>query len=306
MRRVTEPLEKMGATIQGPMGNDRLPLTVQGGRLKGIRYPLPVPSAQVKSALLLAGLYATSATTVVEPIPTRDHTERMLRYFGAKLSLAGDRITVEPNVSLKAQDLEIPGDLSSAAFFLGAAVIVPGSSVTVRQVGLNPTRTGFLDLLQRMGATLSVEKVPSNEVWEPTGEITAKLSSLRGITVEPHEIPRVIDELPILMVVATQAKGQTLIQGAGELKVKETDRVQSMVAGLSTMGARIRSEGETVIIEGPTRLRGAAVDSFGDHRTAMALSVAGLVASGTTTVQDTQWIDISFPGFEKVLDRLRS
>ncbi len=304
MRRVTEPLEKMGAVFQGSDGGDRLPLTVRGGSLKGIRYALPIPSAQVKSALLLAGLYAKEPTTVIEPIPTRDHTERMLTYFGAQLRREGSETTLLPGKPLKGRDLTVPGDISSAAFFLGAAAIVPGSKVTVRQVGLNPTRMGFLELLRQMGASVQIQP-KSSESWEPVGDVTVAAAPLMGIRIDSKIIPSVIDELPILMVVATQAQGVSLIQGAGELRVKETDRIVSMVTGLSAMGARIRAEGEEIRIEGPTLLKGAPVNSFNDHRTAMALAVAGLSAQGETAIEGSQWIDISFPEFVEFLDALR-
>ncbi len=304
MRRATEPLEKMGAIVQGPHGPDRLPLTVQGGRLRGIRYTLPVASAQVKSALLLAGLCAEGPTTVTEPVPTRDHTERMLKYLGARLTQNGWSVTIEPGSPLRARDLTVPGDISSAAFFLVAAAIVPGSSVTVRGVSLNPARTGILDLLEQMGARL--QRTPtSGHAWEPVGEVMLRQAPLRGISVEPEQVPGVIDELPILMVAATQAKGVTLIEGAGELRVKETDRILSMVTGLTAMGARICAEAETIRIEGPTPLRGATVSSFNDHRTAMSLAVAGLVAQAETRIEESQWVDISFPGFARSLEAIR-
>ena len=306
MRRVTEPLQKMGAVIRGESGPDRLPLTIRGGHLKGIRHTPAVPSAQVKSALLLAGLSAEGPTTVVEPVPTRDHTERMLSFLGASVARRNDEVTIEPGGTLRAREIEVPGDFSSAAFFLVAAAIVPGSSVTVRRVGLNPTRTGLLDLLRRMGARIQVTPQPgAGAAWEPVGEIKVQAAPLRAITVEPSLIPVVIDELPVLMVAATQADGVTRMEGVGELRVKETDRIRSMVAGLGAMGADIRSEGDNVIVRGPSRLSGVAVDSFTDHRTAMALAVAALTARGATTVRDSEWVSISFPGFEQALQAIR-
>lgn len=299
MARVTQPLIQMGAAIEGPNGIDRLPLTIRGGTLSPIRTTLTIPSAQVKSALLLAGLYARGPSTIAQPIVTRDHTERMLEYFGATLTRAGQSITLVPGGQLQGREVRVPGDISSAAFFFVAAAIVPNSEVTVRGVGLNPTRTGILELLERMGASVEVSGVRHD--WEPVGDVTVKSSSLKAISVEPGIVPRVIDELPILMVAATQALGQTIIEGAGELRVKETDRIQSMVTNLSAMGARIRSEGETLVIEGPTKLKGAALSSFGDHRTAMAGAIAALTASSPTTIRESQWIDISFPTFQKLL-----
>jgi len=297
MRRVTEPLQQMGAKFKG---QEHLPLTIQGGKLSGVRYALPVASAQVKSALLYAGLFAEGPTTVVEPVSTRDHTERILRSFGAELSRAGTEVTIQPKDKLQGRSLTVPSDFSSAAFFLVAASIVKGSSLTLPSVGLNPSRSGLLELLQRMGAAISA-KVTAGQDWEPMGEIHVQTASLKGISIEPEEVPGVVDELPVLMVAATQAEGTTRIEGAGELRVKETDRIKSMVTGLSALGANIRAETDAVIIEGPTPLKGAQVDSLGDHRTAMALAVAGLVAQGATTIKQTQWIEISFPGFAQVL-----
>jgi 3-phosphoshikimate 1-carboxyvinyltransferase len=307
MGRVTEPLGRMGAKISGPQGVDRLPLTIQGGLLQGIRYALPVPSAQVKSALLLAGLYAEGPTTVVETIPTRDHTERMLKLFGARICVYENEVTVEPGAQLGAQNLTIPGDFSSAAFFLVAAAILPGSAITAQGIGLNPTRTGLLDLLKEMRADVVIARARNDaeEIWEPVGDVTVTYAPVRGVTVRPDRVPGMIDELPILMVAATQAQGQTRIEGAGELRVKETDRVYSMAEGLSSMGARIRAEGQTILIDGPSPLNGAVVNSFGDHRTAMSLAIAGLLAQGSTTVQGSEWIDISFPEFARSLESVR-
>ena len=301
MRRVTEPLEKMGAAFEG---GDHLPLTVRGGALRGIRYTLPVASAQVKSAVLLAGLWASGATTVTEPIPTRDHTERMLRFLGARVRTSGTEVTVEPGPRLEARDLDVPGDISSGAFFLVAAAIVPGSTVTIRGVGLNPARTGLLDVLRRMGAIVTVTPAP-DAGWEPRGDVTVAHRPLRAVTLRPSEVPGMIDEIPLLMVAASQAEGMSRMEGLAELRVKETDRIQSMVQGLSAMGARIRADGESLFVEGPARLRGCRVRSFSDHRTAMALAVAGLAAQGETSVQGSEWIGISFPEFAENLQRLR-
>ena len=272
--------------------------------MKGIRHTPAVPSAQVKSALLLAGLSAEGPTSVVESVPTRDHTERMLTHLGAEVTRRGQEVVVWPGKKLRGREIEVPGDFSSAAFFLVAAAIVPGSSVTVRRVGLNPTRTGLLDLLRRMGAQVQVSLRPGGAV-EPVGDVKVEGAPLKAVVVEPALIPNIIDELPILMVAATQAEGISRMEGVGELRVKETDRIRSMVAGLSGMGASIRSEGDSVFVEGPSRLKGAAVDSFGDHRTAMALAVAGLAARGKTTVQGSEWVSISFPDFQEKLRAIR-
>lgn len=310
MGRVTEPLMEMGAKIQGPQGLDRLPLTIQGGRLRGIEFIPSIHSAQVKSAVLLAGLYAQGPTTVIEGISTRDHTEQMLIALGARLRQVGVRIILEPGGELKARGFHIPGDFSSAAFFLAGVAIVPGSKVTIEGIGLNRFRTGLLWLLGRMGAVPEVRTTSGGDDWEPFGEVTLAHRPLQGITVERESVPEVIDELPVFMVVATQAQGITRIEGAGELKIKETDRIHSMITGLIAMGAKIETpapsggDSETIVIEGPTRLKGARVQSFGDHRTAMALAVAALAAEGSTTIQGSEWIDISFPGFAQMLEKI--
>lgn len=304
MKRVTGPLSQMGALFEWPRNGEFLPLTVSGGNLKGIRYELPVASAQVKSALLLAGLRAEGPTTIVEPVPTRDHTERMLTYFGVPLIRNGREVTVEPCLKFKGKDLEVPGDFSSAAFFLVAAAIVPGSKITVEGVGLNPTRTALLTLLRRMGADIH-EQALEEAGHEPVANLTVSYRPLKGVEVEPELVANAIDEIPILTVAATQAEGVTRIHGVGELRVKETDRIQSMVTGLSAMGAKIRAKGDSLIVEGPTPLNGAAVESFGDHRTAMALAVAALTARGATTITGSEWVTISFPDFFERLNALR-
>lgn len=304
MARVTKPLSEMGAQFT-PKEAEYLPLTIHGANLLGKFHLLLIPSAQVKSALLLAGLFAKGETTIQETTPTRDHTERMLRFFGVEMKINGSEISVSSGRDLIARDLEIPGDISSAAFFLVAAAIVPNSAVTVKNVGLNPTRTGFLDVLEKMGA--KVERFPKGEGdWEPIGDVTVSYNGpLKKTEIKPDEIPSLIDELPILMVAATQAKGQTLIKGAGELRVKETDRIASMADGLLQMGARIQTQGDDVVIEGPSVLKGNVVSSYQDHRTAMSLAVAALVAQGETTIKESQWIDISFPGFMETLQTIR-
>ena len=322
MRRVTQPLERMGAHF--PNGADQLPLTIEGGKLHGIEYPQLVPSAQVKSAILLAGLAANGKTTVHEFTPTRDHTERMLEFLGAKIQVLrravhpellskGERlaqdernvIIVEPG-PLQPRELHVPGDFSSAAFFLAAAAMIPGSKITVQNVGLNPTRTSLLEVLKRMEAHVETQLENGSEEWEPKGSGTVSHGQLKAVTIEPSEVPGLIDELPILMVAATQAEGKTEIRGAGELRVKETNRILSMVEELSRLGAekKIYAVRDHVFIEGPIRLRGAEVGSRGDHRTAMSLAVAGLVAEGATTVEGTEWITISFPGFFESLKSL--
>ena len=311
MKRVTQVLRRMGARIEGQDDGNLAPLTIQGGALKGITYELPVPSAQVKSAILLAGLYVQDGVTVVkELVLTRDHTERMLLAMGLgdHLSILGDpldgrTVTLRGGTALQGRQFRIPGDPSSAAFWLVAAALVRESSVTVRDVGLNPTRTGFLQVLQGMGAKVTVRPAP-DDGWEPRGDVTVEWAPLHGTTIRRSLLPQLIDELPILMAAAAAAEGRTVIEEASELRVKETDRIESMRTNLMTLGVRVVVEGHTVIIEGPARLRGATVSSFGDHRTAMAAAIAGLAADGPVTIQDTACIRTSYPSFEGTLRTL--
>jgi 3-phosphoshikimate 1-carboxyvinyltransferase len=308
MRRIVEPLSQMGAAFESEApessGSSEWypPLTIRGRRpLRPIRYELPVASAQVKSAVLFAGLSVESPTTVVERRPTRDHTERMLRHFGVRVLQTGSEIMIEPGPLRAPGPTTLPGDWSSAAFFLVAALCLPGSEVTIEGVGLNPTRTGLLEVLRRMGGSL--QAVVQGDLWEPRGLVTARSGSLRGLTLEADEAPALIDELPILMVAATRAEGTTRLRGVGELRVKETDRTRSMVEGLQRLGGRIRLiDPETVEIE-PGPLRGAEVDSRGDHRTAMSLAVAALWAEGETVIRGAECVAKSFPEF---FDALRS
>ena len=309
MKRVTEPLSLMGAKIRGSDGAQFAPLTIRGGALRPICYETPVASAQVKSAVLLAGLYAEGATKVTEPAKSRDHTERMLKKFGADISVEGLLVCVKGRANLIAKVVDVPGDISSASFFLAGACISKGSQITVKSVGLNPTRTAFLKLLQQMGASISWKYQNSKMAGkgyndEAKGEVRARCSPLKGLTIGPEQIPSLIDELPILMVAATQSEGETVIRGAGELRVKETDRISAMVSNLSRMGAEIRSCGDDIIIRGPSMLAGATVDSFNDHRTAMSMVIAGLIARGRTTIKEIDCINISFPGFFDTFSRL--
>jgi len=308
MARVTHPLRRMGARIDGAGDANLAPLTIRGGHLTGITYTLPIPSAQVKSALLLAGLYAEGTTTLVEPVLTRDHTERMLAAMGTAISVIGDpsdgrTMTVRGGRELTARDFRIPGDLSSAAFWLVGAALRPGSSVTVRGVGLNPTRTGFIDVLRAMGGRVTVREA-ADESWEPRGDVTVDGGPLHGATIAGPMIPRLIDELPILMVAAAAAEGRTVIRDAEELRVKETDRIRSMVSNLQALGTRMTVEGHAVVIDGPTRFRHGTVSSFGDHRTAMAMGIAGLLADGPVQVEDTACIRTSYPAFPATLRTL--
>lgn len=301
MRRIIDPLREMGADISGKVQNDNVyaPLKINGGDLAPIEYELPVASAQVKSAVLLAGLFAKGETVVVENIHSRDHTERMLHYFGAKVRGA----RVDGQKGFCGADIDIPGDISSAAFFMTAALLVPNAQLLIREVGVNPTRTGIIDVLHRMGANLEVlDEVIISE--EPRANIVAKTSKLKGIQIYGEIIPRIIDEIPIIAVAATQAEGTTEIRGARELRVKESDRIATVASELKKLGAHVKELEDGLIIEGPTVLKGATVKSYGDHRIAMAMAVAGLIAEGETTIEDTDCIETSFPGFEKLLTSL--
>ena len=303
MRRVTEPLSMMGAKFEGKNNADYAPITVRGGKLKPIDYVSPVASAQVKSAILLAGLYAGGKTSVTEPSKSRDHTERMLKAFGARVSAEGLKISVEGGANLRAQDIDVPGDISGAAFFMVAATIVKDSSVTLKSIGVNPTRTGIIDILNKMGAKIAIENA-REAASEPVADITIESSELRGAVIEGDLIPRSIDELPVVMVAAAYARGTTIIKGAQELKVKETDRISSMAANLKNMGAKFNLKGDDIVIEGTGALNGITAMSFGDHRTAMSIAVAGLAAKGDTTIDDTACIAKSYPNFLKDLNSL--
>ncbi|NWG17370.1 MAG: 3-phosphoshikimate 1-carboxyvinyltransferase [Chloroflexi bacterium] len=301
MKRIITPLRMMGADISGV--NDRAPLTIRPAGLRGFIYEMPVASAQVKSAVLLAGLFAEGATAVVQPGPARDHTERMLRAMGADIVTDGNRIVLMPNGELRPLDLTVPGDISSAAFPLVAALLVPGSDITLTGVNLNPTRTGLLDVLRRMGADIAVTET-GLEAGEPVGTIRARHSMLKGVEVGGNVVVEMIDEFPILMVAALAAEGETVVRDAAELRVKETDRISVMAAELAKLGANITETPDGFIIRGPQTLKAATVDGHDDHRIAMSLSVAGLVAGGQTTVLDARCAGDSFPGFAETMAAL--
>ncbi len=302
MRRVVEPLRRMGAEIADTDGH--APLTVYGQRLHGCEHRLEVASAQVKSALLLAGLHADGPTTVCEPAPSRDHTERMLLAMGARLVADGLCVTIIPDAApLRPLSLTIPGDISSAAFPLVAAVLVNGSEVTIEGVGVNPARTGLLDVLCAMGAEISIFN-KREQGGEPVADVTARASALSGVEVGGATVVRMIDEFPILAVAATQAGGQTVVRDAAELRVKETDRIATVVTELRKMGAHIEPLPDGFIVSGPTPLKGTVVESHGDHRLAMALFVAGLVAIGETVIEDIECTSDSFPGFVALMHSL--
>lgn len=295
MERVAAPLRALGASVLlSPAGT--APITVMGGKLKGARVETPVASAQVKSAVLLAGLHAAGATTVVEPAPTRDHTERMLALFGVKVRREGLAATVEGGSRLTATDLEVPGDPSSAAFWCAAAACAPGSDLTVRGVMDNPTRMGFLAVLSRMGA--SVERAKSaDRAGEPCADLRVRGGELKATDIPASEVPGLVDEVPILALAAARARGTSRFSGLDELRHKESDRLAGIAALLTAFGAKARVEGDDLVVEGGAPLKAAAVDPRLDHRLAMTGFVAGFLASGTTTVRDADCADISYPSF---------
>ncbi len=304
MGRVVNPLRGMGAQIIGRQNGNYAPLGIAPTRLRGVDYTLPVASAQVKSCILLAGLYADGLTIVREPGPARDHTERMLQAMGAPIQVTGRTVTNErPSAPLKPIDIIVPGDMSSAAFLLVAGAIVPDSQITIAGVGVNPTRTGIVDALLAMGAQIEF-KNERDQAGEPVADLVVRTSDLRGTTFGGELIVTMIDELMILAVAATQARGRTVIRDAGELRVKETDRIATTVTELRKMGAQIEPTEDGFIIDGPTQLLGAPVESQGDHRLAMAMTVAGMVAKGATTVYGSEVTADSFPGFEITLQAL--
>jgi 3-phosphoshikimate 1-carboxyvinyltransferase len=303
MKRVVDPLRQMGAKIFGRDGGNFAPLAVQGGKLKGISYQSPIASAQVKSCLLLAGLQAEGETSVTEPMLSRDHTERMLPAFGVELKREGRKVSVPGGQSLAGTQVTVPGDFSSAAFFLSAALLIPGSEVTVERVGINPTRTGLLEAFQRMGAKVEVEHTGE---WcgEPVGNVRVSRDRLAGISIGGELIPRMIDEIPIFALVATQAEGITVIRDAAELKVKESNRIHAIATELRRLGAKIEETDDGLIIEGPTPLTGGTCFSHGDHRIGMTLAIAGLASSSQVIVEGAQVISISFPGFPEQIQEV--
>lgn len=301
MLRVVAPLRQMGALIDGRDHGEHLPATVRGGPLEAMEHHPDVPSAQVKGALLIAGLAATGTTTVVEPRPTRDHTERMLAAAGVAVTTDGARVALEGPTEPDARRWDVPGDLSAAMFFIVAASIVAGSELTIESVGLNPSRMKALDVLAAMGADIDVVPSESRSDAEPMGAIHVRASELHGIAIGPDDVAGIIDELPAIAVAATQAEGVTEVTGAQELRVKESDRIAALGSGLEALGARIETARDGFAITGPTRLEGGDVESHADHRIAMAFAVAGLVASGKVRVRNWSSVDVSFPGFAEVL-----
>lgn len=302
MDRIAIPLRMMGAVIEGKAGRDLAPLLIQGRNLQGIDYTLPVASAQVKSAILLAGLYAEGETVVREPKPSRNHTELMLAALGAEIESKTCEIRLRSS-ELQACDLQVPGDISSAAFFITPAAAMPGSHLIVKDVGLNPSRTGIIDVLKDMGAGISLENV-TKLGGELRGNVVVRGGRLRGTVITGEMIPRLIDEIPVLAVVASQAEGTTTITGAEELRVKESDRISVLVQELGKLGVDIQELADGMQIKGPCAIQGAEVHSHGDHRLAMALAVLGLFSREPVKVRGSECIDVSFPGFEKVLGQI--
>lgn len=296
MSRVTLPLAQMGADIVGEAEANLLPLTITGKRLKGIHYALPVASAQVKSAILFAGLQADGETVVEEQTVSRDHTERMLAQFGANIRQEGNNVIIKSDVELQGQTVHVPGDISSAAFFMVAAAMVPNSSIRLLNVGLNPTRTGIIDVLQQMGADVTIES-NHQQIGEPAGTVEIKYKELQGVEISDPLIPRLIDELPIIALLATQAVGTTIIRDAAEMRVKETDRIAAVTTELKKLGAAIEATDDGMIIHGPTPLHGAQLASYGDHRIGMMAGIAALIADGPITIEDPACISISYPNF---------
>ncbi len=304
MERIITPLSRMGASFVCEQESGCLPFSVTGGALRGIRHNSPVASAQVKSAVLLAGLFAEGETSVTEPALSRDHTERILAAFGANISRDGLTVTVKPAEKLFPQHIGVPGDISSAAFILCAGLLVPGSEILVKNVGINPTRAGILPVLRRMGAVFSIEK-RRDVSGEPAADIFVQAGPLRAAEIGGDEIPALIDELPVIAALACFAEGTTVIRDARELRVKETDRIAAMTEALTAMGADINPTEDGMVIRGGNPLRGARIDCRRDHRVAMSCAVAALAAEGPTEITGGDCIDISYPGFLRDLESLR-
>ncbi|MBE5978649.1 MAG: 3-phosphoshikimate 1-carboxyvinyltransferase [Paenibacillaceae bacterium] len=303
MKRIMDPLSHMGADIRSLEGNGCAPLVITGKKLYGIHYTSKVASAQVKSAILLAGLYADGETKVTEPYVSRNHSEIMLKYFGADVSAEGTTATIRPAKELYGNRIVVPGDISSAAFFIAAGLLVPGSEILLKHVGINPTRDGILSVCRDMGADITLLN-KNTDSGEPTADILVKSSTLHGTEIGGSIIPTLIDELPVIAAMACFAEGETVIRDAGELKVKESNRIEVMVRNLSAMGADVTETEDGMIIRGGRTLHGAVIDSKLDHRIAMTFAVAGLCAEGETVIKGAECVNISYPGFYQDLERL--
>lgn len=299
MKRIMAPLASMGADIISRNNNGCAPLIITGKPLHAVHYDSPVASAQVKSCVLLAGMYADGITSVTEPFLSRNHTEIMLNYFGAKVSSTGTSAAIYPEPVLEARDIVVPGDISSAAYFIAAGLLTPDSEILLKNVGINPTRAGILKVCRSMGADITL--LNENPEGEPTADLLIRTSSLKGTVIQGADIPTLIDEIPMIAVMAAFAQGTTIIRDAQELKVKESDRIAVMVDNLKRMGADIEGTDDGMIIHGGRPLHGAAIDSHLDHRVAMSFAVAGTICEGEMEIQDAQCVDISYPDFYKDL-----
>ena len=303
MKRIIQPLSLMGASVESLRGNDCVPLKIQGHPLQSISYLSPVASAQVKSCILLAGLYGNDITSVTEPFLSRNHTELMLSHFGAKISSQNTTVSIEPEPVLYGTDISVPGDISSAAYFIAAALLVPGSELLIKHVGINPTRDGILRVCKAMGADIQLMN-HSTAGGEPVADLLVRHSTLHGTVIEGELIPALIDEIPMIAVLAANAKGTTVIRNAEELKVKESNRLGILVEELTAMGGNVEETSDGMIIHGGAPLQGASIDSRLDHRIAMSFAIAGLAAEGTTQLLRADCVNISYPGFYKDLREL--
>lgn len=303
MGRVIEPLQAMGARIEARGGGLFAPVAIRGGSLTGLSYRLPVASAQVKSALLIAGLFAAGATRLSGLIKSRDHTERLLAEMGAEIETSDEEIGISGGRELRAIDIRVPGDISSAAYWMVAGAVHPNANLGVQHTGINPTRSGIIDVLRAMGCRLQVINEQTMG-GEPVADLSVESSSLQGTVVEGDIIPRLIDEIPVLAVAACMAHGETTIRDAAELRVKESDRISLLCRELSALNAAVHELPDGLVIQGPCRLKGAVIESHGDHRLAMALAVAGLIADGETIIKDAGSVEISYPGFWADLERI--
>lgn len=303
MKRIMTPLSMMGADITSLKGNDCAPLRICGGQLHGVAYTSPVASAQVKSCILLAGLYADAPTSVTEPVLSRNHTELMLAGFGAHVTSSGTTATIEPEPDLNGMKIEVPGDISSAAYFLAAGLMIPNSEIMIKNVGINPTRDGILRVAKEMGGDITIlnEKTSGGE---PTCDLLVRSSSLKGVTIGGEIIPTLIDEIPMIAVMACFAEGITTIKDAQELKVKESNRIDTVVTNLKAMGAHIEATDDGMIIEGGYPLHGAVIDSHLDHRIAMSFAIGALGADGETRIEGADCVKISYPEFYQTLEKL--
>ena len=300
MKRIMTPLASMGADITSRLDNGCAPLIIHGRPLHAAHYDSPVASAQVKSCVLLAGMYADGITSVTEPFLSRNHTEIMLNYFGAEITSEGTTASIRPEPVLEGRDIQVPGDISSAAYFIAAGLLTPGSEILLKNVGINPTRAGIIKVCMDMGADITL--LNESTEGEPTADLLIRTSSLKGTTIEGSIIPTLIDEIPMIAIMAAFADGQTVIRDAAELKVKETNRIDTVTAGLKAMGADITPTDDGMIIEGTGHLNGASIQSYLDHRIAMAFSVAGLASDGETQIVDSQCVDVSYPEFYATLN----